>query len=97
MGRPRSMETERLREDFHSSLAEFLLIDLDLGLTFANMARQWSHDEARKTRLIRESRKAYDAVVRYFATARLNKPTEGEIRNRLDSLKLQLEGLGETF
>ena len=74
--------------------AEFLRSELLTGITRANIAQR-TPDESKKLRNRRESRKAYDAVVRFLPQTLLSHEEKDEIDSKLTELKFLLQGLGE--
>ncbi len=83
--------TLQLIQQSHRIGVEFLLVDLDTGLTFLDVADATSSDETR-TRNRQNARIAYDAVLRLLA--RLAPTTEersvldakiAALKNRLDA------------
>ena len=84
------------RERMNRASAEFLKIDVETALTFANIARQ-AHDSARKERNCRAARKAYDTVAKLFRKVNLNDVDRQTVIDGLLQLRKELEALGEKF
>jgi len=85
-----------LRESCNRSGVDFVITDLNVGLTFSYMARGLLTQET-KDRRRRNARRAYDTVVRFRDRVC---PTTAEalsIQKKLARLKSELEQLGECF
>lgn len=85
-----------LRECCNRSGVDFVITDLNVGLTFSYMARGLLTQET-KDRSRRNARRAYDTVVRFRDRVC---PTTAEalsIQKKLARLKSELEQLGECF
>jgi hypothetical protein len=78
------------------SIAQFMNIDLDLGLTFVEIAKT-TLDPDRKTRNQEHARKVCDKVEEYLATKHIPPEAVEEIEEKLSRLKQALAELGETF
>ena len=66
------------------------------GITFARTAMNSSDEEISAT-ATRNARRAYDIVLRFLSRVSLKQLEEKELRERLASLKSDLQNLGETF
>lgn len=73
---------------------EFLRAELLSGMTRASIAQNTS-DEIKKRRNRRESRKAYDAILRFLPQAFLSQEEKEEIDSKVADLKFVLRSLGE--
>jgi hypothetical protein len=89
-------EFERLREETVALRIDFIQTDLELGVTFADMAAE-ALNGGKRARNKRNARRAYDTVFLSFSRLSLKGPIEREIRERLAYLRLRLESLGESF
>jgi hypothetical protein len=76
---------------------EFLKVDLETGLTFANVALESLGDMNKKTRNQARSRQAYDFVIERQQGLRMNDKDANEIDQKLKELRLALAALGEQF
>jgi hypothetical protein len=74
---------------------EFLLAEIDTGLTFARIA-QSADTTSKIERNLKNARKAYDSAVRFRGRVVLDKAQKEKIDANLRQLKTVLEGLGET-
>lgn len=75
---------------------EFLKVDLETGLTFANLALQ-ADDNAKKERNRRAARKAYDTIVRLIDRVILTDAETKFFKKNLQRLKDDLIKLGEAL
>ena len=85
-----------IASDFNQKCADFLKIDLETGLTFANIALGEEPGSAERIKTQANARRAYETVLRL--RNRIQIPTEAvsrEIQNGLDQLRSALEKLGE--
>jgi hypothetical protein len=87
---------ERLRQDLTSHRVDFLVADLDLGITFARIALESGSDDTR-ARNRRNARKAYDTTLCFLPRGRPTRPERKQINEKLAALKSRLQSLGETF
>ena len=87
---------KQLRQAPKKIAADFVKADLDVALTFAQIARQTDQQE-KATRNRQNARKAYDVVLRYLGTANLNRSDQYNISRKLALLKSALFMLGESF
>ena len=67
-----------------------------MGTLFAKMAVESDYQEKRD-RNRQNSRKAYDAILRFLPKARLTQEEQTEISGNLAPLKLQLQNLSESL
>ena len=82
-------------ENFNENKVDFIKTDLDIAITFAQIAQE-STDENKAARNLRNARKAYDAVLHFLSTAALT-PRDRKITEKLAWLKSALMALGEQF
>ena len=75
---------------------EFLLTDLDTGLTFMDVAES-SGDVAITQRNHANARRAYDTVVHFMQTLSLDDTQRKELAERLALLKSRLQNVGQQF
>jgi hypothetical protein len=83
-------------EDLTRLKVDFIRTDLDVALTFAQIARQTGESE-KTIRNQRNARKAYDAVLHYMGTASLTRFDQENLTRKLALLKSALLSLGESF
>lgn len=74
----------------------FLRTEIRTGLTTASIARN-SKQRDRRERNVALARRAYDTALRFAVKIYLPGPVAEELRTDLESLKKQLEELGEKF
>src|SRR3954462_6383998 len=84
------------RERMNETGAAFLKLDVEMGLTFVDTARQ-TNDFSRRLRNRRAARRAYDTVLRLTKKVHLNEEDARSVSQGLDRLKFELESLGESF
>lgn len=75
-------------------MSDFLRIDTQLGLTFSGMALV-TNDLAKRERVTRSARKAYDTVVRLKQEFWLTELDADSLDSNLGRLRSELESLGE--
>ena len=75
----------------------FLMTDLDLAMTMAQIAAQAAQDQQKRLRNRENARRAYDAVVQLSHKAILNESEREQLNEKLGRLKSELETLGEKF
>jgi len=83
-------------ERLNQTGAEFLKIDVEMALTFTDIARR-ATDPLRKQRNRRAARRAYDSIVRLTARVHLSDEDARTLRQGLTRLKSELKSLGESF
>jgi hypothetical protein len=83
-------------EDLNKLKVDFIRTDLDIAVTFAQIASQTGESE-KTIRSQRNARKGYDAVFLAISTAALTHFERENIRRKLESLKSALQKLGESF
>ena len=81
-----------MREASNAVHVDFVLTELDLGITFCELA-QSAQDEETKERNIRNARKAYDAL-HFLEGLNLSKAEQQLIKEKASRLKSLLEQLG---
>ena len=74
---------------------QFLKIDLDLGLTFAQIALNPNCGDQRRARNQANARKVYDTAVHWKGRLTISEPDTVEIDTKLRRLRSALEKLGE--
>jgi hypothetical protein len=84
------------REGMNRVSADFLKVDLETALIFAQFAQQTDVDSRRK-RNCDTARKAYDMVVNLIQKVELSAKDRLAVQRRLAQLKPALEALGEKF
>ena len=75
---------------------EFLLIDLDLAMTFMDVA-ETSRTEEIIRRNQNNARKAYDTVLRLLENLRPSLTERQAVDAKLAILKMRLQGVGQQF
>lgn len=75
---------------------DFLKVDLEAALTFADIART-AEDSEERERNRRATRRAYDTIVRLITKVELNSEDAKVIATKLARLKSDLSGMGEAF
>lgn len=78
-----------LHQDYWARGVEFLLIELDLGLTFSSIALS-RKDEGQRIRNMRNARASYDAVMRFLPLVRLTKAEALSIEQKSALLQQRL-------
>lgn len=75
---------------------EFLLAELNVGITFARMALSMHDGHAYKAeRCARNARQAYETFLRFGHNVTLSDGDRAEVQQRADDLKRALVKLGE--
>ena len=82
------------RERMNRASAEFLKIDVNTALAFLHSARL-SIDTERQERSRRAARKAYETILRLMARVQLSREDAQILKQGLERLKNELEGLGD--
>ena len=82
--------------DLNQTGVEFMLIDLDLAMTFMDVAAV-SRLEETKHRNHKNARKAYDAVLHHLEKLKPDAGQRRAIDAKLARLKTRLETAGEQF
>jgi hypothetical protein len=75
----------------------FLITDLGLGMTFAQIASCAPKGSAKRTRNQANARRAYDAISRIIPQASLDEKEREEVAGKLVQLRSALQELGEAF
>ena len=73
---------------------EFVLSEIQFGLTMAKLAREAAYDEKSERNRAR-ARKAYDAVIRFIPRLVTTSEEVGNLRRGLAQLESELRRLGE--
>jgi hypothetical protein len=81
--------------NFNARLAQFLKIDVALGLTFAGIALHAIRDPKKRERNRINARKAYDAVTTFRGRTELGVDDAAQVSGDLKRLRSALESLGE--
>src|SRR5215471_6994413 len=90
-------EFMRIRPNPEAGL-QFLLVEIDTGLTFARIARAAQANSPRKfERNLKNARKAYDSALRFRRASVLEPEQKTVVDTKLEELKTALQGLGEEF
>jgi hypothetical protein len=84
------MTADQLRTDLHRQFVEFLLVDVELGLTFATLAQAPQRAIEGRRKSYENATKAYNAVSRLTQRVALSESERREILSRLNRLKTVL-------
>jgi hypothetical protein len=76
--------------DAQRAAAVFLLTDLDLAITFLDLAHA-SHNQETSRRNQNNARTAYDTVLRFLPRLILTEFEQSAIREKLSALRIRLE------
>lgn len=87
----------QLQRDINKNAAEFLCVDLDTALTFAQMASSSARNPEARLRNRKNARTAYDTVMRLKEKVTLSPEESALMGEKLDALKRILLELGEAF
>ena len=90
-------DNSALGRDLNANAAEFLKVDLEIGLTFANIALHATKNLPKRNRNQTRARQAYDTVSNMSKKLNLTQETRVEIHRQLDRLRTALQELGESF
>jgi hypothetical protein len=82
----------RLREEHEAAKYQFVLIELDLAITFGNMALS-SNDESKTQRNARNAKRAYQAARRFCSNALFTEKMKLEMKGKLTEVQLLLRRL----
>jgi len=89
----RIRETE-LREQFQANQVQFLLTELETGITFCNVAKS-SADPEKIKRNVANACEAYKTLLRFAGRAHFDANSKSEFDNKLERLKSRLRDLGQ--
>jgi hypothetical protein len=90
-----SQAFDKLWARLNNRRIEFLQIDLELGLTIAQIAASAGSDTEKRERNTRNARKAYNTVVRFRDTIAPTGEQSRHITEKFRELHLALVNLGE--
>lgn len=82
--------------DCNATSVEFLNIEADTGLTFAEIARQSSGDAEKSARNRTYARTAYETILRYIGRVVMTEAESKSLAIKVARLKLGLQTLGES-
>jgi hypothetical protein len=85
-----------LQREFNRNGFDFLMVDLEAGIAFAERALVTADREGRR-RNARNARKAYETVARFREKLSLDSEQQNAFDVKLMNLKKVLEQLGEQF
>ena len=88
--------SDRIRSSVSNNAFQFLLTDLDVALTFMNVAES-TRDADAQQRNHKNARRAYDAVVRLMQSLSLDDTQNKELAEKLALLKSRLQNVGQYF
>ena len=83
--------------DFNANRVHFLKVDLDIALTFADIALNAGADSEKRIRNQANARKAYDNAIHLLRRLTLANVEVREVDQKLRRLKSALQELGEFF
>ncbi len=86
-----------LMENYERNILRILSTDLDVGLTFVRIAKEAHRGEEKQKRNTENARKAYTSVVKWLKKLRTGSEEHGEIAEKLQRLRSELEELGTRF
>ena len=86
----------RIRPSVSNNAFEFLLTDLDIALTFIDVAES-TDNIATRQRNHANARRAYDTVVRFMQNLSLDDTQRKELAKRLAFVKSRLQKVGQQF
>jgi hypothetical protein len=86
----------KTRKDVNAASVEFLNVEADTGLMFANIAIE-SDDSEKTTRNQANARLAYDTVLRFIGRVSLSAMEFDGLSSKMGRLKADLQKLGEFF
>lgn len=91
------MDQQELKEQFERNKGDFILVEVESGLTFAKVALD-AEDEEKLNRNRKNARKAYDTACRFLQESVIK---DEELRRKaltgLAELRRDLQELGEKF
>jgi len=90
-----AMEFSEIAERFRSTTLSFILSELEVADTFAQIALE-TDDRERALRNRQNARKGYDTALHFLATINVAPDERTQIEERLDPLKEKLLELGES-
>lgn len=96
-GRAARAEFERLWRDVNNCHVEFLMLDLDLALTMAQIATEAESGSERRERNTGNARRAYDNVSRLLEKVDTSVAERHLLARKLTLLHMALTELGEPF
>jgi hypothetical protein len=85
------------RDSYNPAVVESVKVDLDLAMTFVNIASQAPTDSEKKSRNQANARHAYNAALHMRQSLTLMVADAQEIDHKLERLKFALQRLGEAF
>ena len=86
----------KVRDAAEQRVVEFLIVELETGLTFSRIASDSRYSDKRD-RNRANARKAYDTALGWTKRLSLNAEDSLEVGEKLKKLKAALEKLGERF
>jgi hypothetical protein len=95
--RKRMTQPSKVLDDLSQSGYQFLISDVEVGLTLARIASRSAYDLDRRIRNVQNARRAYDKVQQLLPHLGLNGSQQQTVTERLHILKSALEKLGEQF
>lgn len=87
------MAADQLRSDLRKQFVEFLLVDADLGLTFAALAQAPQRATEGRKKSYENASKAYEVVKRLEQRVKLSEGEQEKLSSRLERLKTILTDL----
>jgi hypothetical protein len=89
------VSTESLRDDLRRQFVEFLLVDAELGITFAALAQAPQRSLEGRRRSYENARRAFEVVRRMTQRVLLTENESGQLHARIERLKTILAELSE--
>jgi hypothetical protein len=85
------------RRPVNRAAFEFLITDLEVAMTLAQIAANSGNDAEKRARNLGHARRAYDTVREFSRRTRLTASQSTELENKIAGVKSELEKLGEVF
>jgi hypothetical protein len=87
------LDRRKLDQEVRNTQLAFLLNEVTAGLTFARMARRVEGEK--RARMLSQAQAAYDSVLRFSDRVIMTHGDKQRVRRDMETLKKQLEELGE--
>ena len=86
------LEAKELEASFNATRCEFIRVELDLGITFCEVAAS-STDQEKVRRNKKHAQEAHEAAIRFLSKSRLSEPMKQEIQGKVDRLESLLKDI----